>query len=680
MRKKTIILVIFCVFSFIFPLKIVSRNSSTLPQPTINNTISELIQKHDIQNSDAIKRGVSQIAQLWQEPDGDVEAFKVFCLENFIPDPEKKATAFIKISNYMETLFGNLGSISLDLKKIIHLEEGEIHTIDRMFGSYNVSAHWKNDFYKNKIAFYIILNFPNYSLSEKEELGPSWTRLQWAYARLGDIFVSRIPSPLLQKATFISSKAGMYVADYNIYAGHLKNNHNKSLFPKDLKLLSHWNLRDELKSNYNTPKGFQKQKMIYQVMNRIIFQEIPEIVINNNQVEWNPYKNRVYRKGKVIYASREPNTRYQHILNLFKMRQEMDSWYPSTENTAIKRAFDSAKQISQAEVEELFIKLLSSPQVKNTAQLIQKKLKRKLHPFDIWYNGFRGGDSISEEKLDQIIQKKYPTAKHMEKDLINILIKLGFSHKQSEFLSSLIGVDDARGSGHAWGPSMKGKKARLRTRVGQKGMNYKGYNIAVHEFGHNVEQIISMNNVDYYMLNGIPNTAFTEALAFVFQKRDLELLGLESKNPQKNHMMALDTFWNTYEIMGVSLVDMEMWKWLYKNPDATTEELKVAVIKISKDIWNRYYAPVFGIEDQTILAIYAHMIGSPLYLSNYAIGHIIDFQIEEFLKDKKMAPEIWRMFAIGQLTPQQWMKAAVGEKISIEPMLNSVDKALLVLN
>ena len=42
---------------------------------------------------------------------------------------------------------------------------------------------------------------------------------------------------------------------------------------------------------------------------------------------------------------------------------------------------------------------------------------------------------------------------------------------------------------------MKGDKARLRTRITDKGMNYKGYNIAVHEFGHNVEQTIDLYDI-----------------------------------------------------------------------------------------------------------------------------------------------------------------------------------------
>ncbi len=72
---------------------------------------------------------------------------------------------------------------------------------------------------------------------------------------------------------------------------------------------------------------------------------------------------------------------------------------------------------------------------------------------------------------------------------------------------------------------MKGSVAHLRTRISGKGMDYKGYNIAVHEFGHTVEQTISLYDVDYYMMSGVPNTAITEALAFVFQSRNLMLTG-----------------------------------------------------------------------------------------------------------------------------------------------------------
>ena len=92
---------------------------------------------------------------------------------------------------------------------------------------------------------------------------------------------------------------------------------------------------------------------------------------------------------------------------------------------------------------------------------------------------------------------------------------------------------------------MREAKAHLRTRVEKGGMNYKGFNIAVHEMGHNVEQTFSLNAIDHTLLQGVPNTAFTEALAFVFQNRvdfsrrppafelDSDLIGW--RNPKTPH-------------------------------------------------------------------------------------------------------------------------------------------------
>jgi oligoendopeptidase F len=228
---------------------------------------------------------------------------------------------------------------------------------------------------------------------------------------------------------------------------------------------------------------------------------------------------------------------------------------------------------------------------------------------------------------------------------------------------------------------MKGDQAHLRTRIGSKGMDYKGYNIAIHELGHNVEQTITLYDIDYYMLNGVPNTAFTEAVAFLFQSKDLKLLGKEanSRNEESEALAALDNCWSAFEIMGVSLVDMYVWQWLYENPDANPKELKEAVVKIATDVWNKYYYPVMGIKDSPILAIYSHSITSPLYLANYPVGHLIEFQVEQYIKDKNFAEEITRVLLQGRIIPQAWMKGAVGTEISGQPTLEAVKKALKII-
>ena len=58
-----------------------------------------------------------------------------------------------------------------------------------------------------------------------------------------------------------------------------------------------------------------------------------------------------------------------------------------------------------------------------------------------------------------------------------------------------------------------------------------------------------------------------------------------------------------------------------------------------------------GVEDSNILGIYSHMISYPLYLSAYPIGHLIEFQIEEYIKDKNLGTEFERMSKIGKVLP-----------------------------
>ena len=101
------------------------------------------------------------------------------------------------------------------------------------------------------------------------------------------------------------------------------------------------------------------------------------------------------------------------------------------------------------------------------------------------------------------------------------------------------------------------------------------------------------------------------------------------------------------------------------------------MIRLSKEIWNKYYAPVFGVKDETVLAIYSHMIGYPLYLSAYAFGQIIEFQLENYLNGKDFANEVSRIFKQGRLTPNVWIKQATGNDLTVDPMLEALRKTKL---
>jgi len=623
-----------------------------------------------------LEKGVRHASTLWRSEDGTPDDFIKFVKSNYISDPGKRKEIFKKISNYFESINGNFNEINLDLRKTLDLSLGDIDEIDKMFGNYSVYSHLQNDFYSNKIAFFIALNFPYFTLAEKEQAGPQWSREQWAMARLGDFFVSRVPAELNQALTTATGNAEMYIAEYNIHMGKLRTDEGKQLFPDGMVLLSHWNLRDELKADYaDKEKGLEKQEMIYKVMERIIKQEIPSVVINNPDYEWSPFSNKVTEKSKNIEASAEPDTRYAHVINIFGANRKIDAYTPLT-NSAILRKFSLEMEISQEEIEALFDSYLSSPQLISLGKLIKERLGRDLKPFDIWYDGFKSRSTIPETLLTGKTAALYPDPEAFKAAMPVMLSKLGWSPQRAQYIADKIVVDPARGSGHAAGAAMKGADSHLRTRISGNGMDYKGYNIAVHEFGHNVEQTISLYDVDYYMMSGVPNTAYTEALAFLFQSRDLMLLGMKQENPEAEKLQTLDAAWSLMEIMGVGMVEMKIWKWLYQNPEATPFQLKNFAVSAATEVWNQYFSPVFGVKDSPVLAIYSHMIEVPMYLPNYAYGQIIEFQIEDHIKGKKFADEIDRIYKQGKLTPQQWMNAATGTRVSVQPIINELDKAL----
>jgi len=673
-------------YFFVFIL-ILSQNvllGGVVDNNTIQATIAALQQKYgqgQKQQADQkvrIEEGVHQAAKFWQKQDGSTDEFRKFCLKNFINDPKQLEQTFARFEENLETIYGHNHEINLNLSRPTQLDLGPVLPVDYLFAEYDPFAHIQDDLFKTKIAFVSLLNFPYYTLEEKLIQGSNWKRLQWAKARLADAFDTRVPAEVNQELSRRYVQADDYIANYNIYMHNLLNDKGERPFPEGLKLITHWGLRDELKSHYADKQGLEKQKMIHTVMRHIILQDIPQNVINSDKVDWNPVSNMVYKDGKEQAFQQEADVRYQYLLNIFHAEQKADPYYPDVP-TKMDRQFKKVREIPEKQVEALLVSILTDPVGKQVAGLISKRLGRKLEPFDIWYSGFKQRSSINEAKLDRIVGEKYPSVAAFQKDLPNIFDKLGFDAETGAFLESKITVDPSRGAGHASGAMRREDNAHLRTRIPETGMNYKGYNIAIHELGHNVEQVFSLNKMDFYMLNGVPNTAFTEAFAFVFQSRDLDILGESKPDPLAEHLKAIDVYWSTFEIAAVSLVDMRVWNWMYKNPNATPAELKQAVINIAQDVWNEYCAPVFGVKDSFLLGIYSHMIVYGLYLPNYAIGQIIMFQIEQYLKDKNLGAEMERMCKLGRLTPNAWMNAAVGKPISAEPLLNAAKQAVIVI-
>lgn len=648
----------------------------------------ELVATHGAGERERIHRGLRQAAPVWRESDGDAAAFAKCARANFVPAGAALDQVFGRMERLMESLDGHMTEIVRDFRMHADLDRGPTLPFDEALAGYDPSAHILDDFFANQFAFAVLLNFPVTTLDERLERGESWTRRQWAEARLANRFSKRVPASVNLAVSEALSSAEQYISQYNIWAHHLLDEKGARLFPAKKRLLAHWNLRDEIKAQYGAgAAGLARQRLLQTVMDRIVTQSIPAAVVDNPWVDWKPVSNTVAAAAatdaegdppadRPASSEREPDTRYAKLLEVYRASRLADPYSPAAP-TVMDRRFDENREIPEERVTAMFEQVLSSPLMPRVAALIRKRLGRPLEPFDIWYAGFKTTGAYTEAQLDEITRKKYPTPEAFGRDIPNLLEQLGFERATAERVGRGIVVHPARGSGHAYGAGLRGYPQFLRTRVEKDGMDYKGYNIAVHELGHNVEQTFSLNDVDHTLLAGVPNNAFTEALAFVFQHQDLALLGLTRPDAKSRALEALDAYWQTAEIAGVALVDMAVWRWMYAHPEATAAELREATVQISREVWNRYYAPVMGKKDVVLFGVYSHMISSLLYLPDYPIGHLIAHQVERQIeKTGKIGPEFERMAKAGNIAPDLWMKNATGQPVGPQALIEATREAL----
>jgi len=651
--------------------------------------IARLVELHGADTRPRIELGVTQAADMWRPEDGSTQEFVDFAATHLVVDARTLDDTFAHLERSMEMLDGHFVSMGRELRHFMDVETGPVRPVDRLLAAYDPAAHLLDDLFASRIAFVALLNFPASTLEQRNADGPQWSRRRWAEARLVGRFAQRVPAAAQQAVSAATAAADAYISDYNLYLHHWLLPDGRRPFTAGLRLISHWGLRDELKAHYGSAEGLEKQRLIARVMEDIVRQEIPSSVVNNPLLDWTP------ETGKVTVAAvqdveapagaeaqpkpaREPDTRYRKLLDIFHAMQQVDPSVPQAP-TAIARSFDMEREIPVERVRSMFEALFASPVAAQVASLIENRLGRPLEPFDIWYAGFKPRAEYGEAELDAMTKKRYPTPAAFAADIPRILRDLGFAPDTATMLAAHIVVDPSRGAGHALGAGRRDDVSHLRTRVGADGMDYKGYNIAVHELGHNVEQVFSLNTIDHTSLQGVPGNAFTEALAFVFQQRDLELLGLAKQGGESEHLRALEAFWASCEIGAVALVDVAVWDWMYAHPGARADELRAATVRIAGEVWDRTFAPLMHGKKSVLLGIYSHMLAYPLYLAHYPLGHLIAFQLEEHFAGANMAREFERVCQQGRLVPDLWMQGAVGSKIGPEPLLQATARALQAL-
>jgi hypothetical protein len=495
--------------------------------------------------------------------------------------------------------------------------------------------------------------------------GAAWDDAGWAATRVAQHFGPRIPVDLADRARRTSFESGKFVSHFHVPVGGMVDANGKRWFESDRKLIAHWLVREEIKAGYGDPDGLGKQRALSWVMARHIDGTIPKRVMSGEEKrDWNPEKNTVAGgdPGELLGLER-----YEHWIANFRMAREFDPLYPD-EPTAIARKFALEREMPEAEVEKLMTDLLDAPVRKDLAAFMSRKLGRALEPFDIYFEDVVEAKPATE--MNAAVRKRFANVKELEAKLPEVLRELGFRGPDADFLGSRIKVEVCKGAGHAMRPYLEGYGAWLRTSSLDAELGWDGFDTAMHELGHNLEQLCSTYFVSRPALRGVPNTACTEAFAFLYQSLAKRVLGLEDA-AEADRQFAVDsvaTMLSACQIAGPSLLELRAWRWLYANPSATPAALRDEVLRIAQDLWTRFYERDFGKDSYRILAAYQHMIAHPLYLPDYTLGHMMSHQIRSYMRGKDLAGETKRITSLGSLTPDLWMRRAVGAPVSPEPL------------
>src|SRR5664279_1337634 len=299
-----------------------------------------LVARHGEGQRARLQRGLKQVRVFWRAGDGDARAFDAFVRAQFAGDGRALDALFQRLEFVLESAYGHAHEIDRDFRWHTDLDLGPVLPVDEILSGYDAGAHFIDDAFTSKLAFVVLLNFPMSTLEARLQAGAGWTRRQWAEARLVDLFARRVPAEVNQAYAEAAGQAERYIASYNIWMHHLVNAKGERLFEPKKRLLSHWNLRDELKSRYaQGAAGLERQRMIQKVMERIVTQTIPAAVIDNPLVDWNPFTNTV-QAATVQDSERpvpadlkpsaapEPDTRYRVLLDCFLPAEKADPYCP----------------------------------------------------------------------------------------------------------------------------------------------------------------------------------------------------------------------------------------------------------------------------------------------------------------------------------------------------------------
>ena len=133
--------------------------------PTIDTIHATLLEEHGKAESDRIAERLERVARLWQDSDGDQAAFEAFCQQHFVSDAQDRTRLLDRFEILLTTVNGHLTEIGRDLRRWSDLRGDDFEGLDALLATFAPAPDLSDQFYRQKLAFIALLNFPRPDLA-----------------------------------------------------------------------------------------------------------------------------------------------------------------------------------------------------------------------------------------------------------------------------------------------------------------------------------------------------------------------------------------------------------------------------------------------------------------------------------------------------------------------------------
>ena len=231
---------------------------------TIEKLTGEISTKYGESERPRIEKGIRQAAEFWRKEDGDEAAFGAVVRAQICADSTARNELFSRMEFALESLNGHMNEISRDFRRQSDLDLGEIYPFDEILAGYDPSAHVVDDFFANRLAFVVLLNFPLTTLEERLERGRALDAAAVGGGASRRALRRRASRPTSTQAIArgLRGRRALHRRLQHLDAPPRRREGRRACSRRGMRLLSHWNLRDEIKADYADGKaGLAKQRI-----------------------------------------------------------------------------------------------------------------------------------------------------------------------------------------------------------------------------------------------------------------------------------------------------------------------------------------------------------------------------------------------------------------------------------